>query len=216
MTTTNEIQWTNSLFIPRIDFALSKTQVKDHIEMWLKCTVNRVDFVSFNSPSGVGRRVFLHLSSAGCKNKEFMQHILDHGNYDTCVCGCNVRILINKNPVPETVLNLQQVASNTVFLGDEMIVQKEKVDQLEKKVAELEKTLEKQQELHDSNMNYMIARFNDLMQSVVHLQSLPYLLAVPAPPPMAPYKWNQGHHMSEEKIELKFEDGSLHAERIPF
>jgi uncharacterized coiled-coil protein SlyX len=201
MSSAIENKWTNSLFIPRIDFDLTKTQVKDHIELWLKCTVNRVDFVSFNSPSGVGRRAFLHLSSAGCKNKEFMQHIMEHGNYDTCVCGCNVRILINKNPVPETALNLQQVASNTVFLGDEMIVQKEKVEQLENKVAEMQKLLDKQEE----NMNFMIARFTELTQSVGHLQSLPYLLAMPPPPPMAPYRWNQGHHMSDDKkIELKF------------
>jgi hypothetical protein len=203
MTTNAEIQWTNSLFIPRIDFALTKTQVKDHIELWLKCTVNRVDFVSFNSPSGVGRRAFLHLSSAGCKNKEFMQRIMEHGNYDTCVGGCNVRILINKNPVPETALNLQQVASNTVFLGDEMIVQKEKIEQLENKVVEMQKLLEKQQETHESNMTYMNARFNELTQLVNHLQNLPYLLAVP-PPPMVPYRWNQGHHMSEKPIVLKF------------
>jgi len=133
-----------------------------------------------------------------------MKRILEHGNYDTCVAGYNVRFLINKNPVPETALNLQQVASNTVFLGDEMAVQKEKVEQLENKVDELEKTLEKQQALYYADMNNMMARINELTQSVGYLQSLPYLLAVPTPPPMVPYKWNQGHHMSEEKIELKF------------
>jgi hypothetical protein len=83
-----------------------------------------------------------------------------------------IRLLKNKNPVPQTSLNLDQVAYNTIFIGDEMKNQQtktklleEKVEQLEKMVRQLISTLPTESiqtssdETDDSDMNSMAVLF---------------------------------------------------------
>ena len=54
-------KWNNSIFIPVIDFSLTKNQIKDIMEKNFG-KVSRIDFASFNSNNGSGRRVFIHFT----------------------------------------------------------------------------------------------------------------------------------------------------------
>ena len=118
-------KWNNSIFIPMIDFSVTKNQIKQIMEEYFG-KVSRIDFVSFNSDNGCGRRAFIHFAS-WYKNdyaKCVRYNIETNGHYDmllpvygaTSINGMaakyTVRLLINKNPVPETEQTIQQVASN--------------------------------------------------------------------------------------------------------
>ena len=140
MTQLNVQSWTNSLFVPRIDFSITKMQVKQYFEETYPIgTVSRVDFVSFNNDKGVGRRAFIHFSKF--TDELLKETLLNEGKYDVCLDGHNIRLVVNEKPVPETKLNLNQVAHNTEFIGDEVKNQQKKIDELENKVETLENEL---------------------------------------------------------------------------
>jgi hypothetical protein len=54
-------KWNNSIFIPMIDFSITKNQIKQIMEEYFG-KVSRIDFVSFNSDNGSGRRAFIHFT----------------------------------------------------------------------------------------------------------------------------------------------------------
>ena len=104
MTQLNVQSWTNSLFVPRIDFSITKMQVKQYFEETYPIgTVSRVDFVSFNNEKGVGRRAFIHFSKF--TDELLKETLLNEGKYDVCLDGHNIRLVVNEKPVPETKLN---------------------------------------------------------------------------------------------------------------
>jgi len=153
-TQTNTQTWTNSLFIPRIDFQITKTDIKTFFETTYICgTVSRVDFVSFNNNKGAGRRAFVHFSNF--TNNVLKEVLLTNGNYDVCLNGANVRLIINNNPVPETKLNLNQVAHNTEFIGEEVKIQQDKITELENKIKMMENMYGILQEQLKSTMHQM-------------------------------------------------------------
>ena len=121
--------WTNSFFIPQIAFGLSKTQVKNHFESNKIGLVSRVDFVSFNNDKGTGRRAFVHFDEY--YDQGILSHIEHNGYCDTNIQGHSVRLMRNTNPVPPTRLNIDQIASNTEFIGDEVRVLSEKTEELQ-------------------------------------------------------------------------------------
>ena len=135
--------WNNSLFIPMIDFSVTKNQIKQIMEEYFG-KVSRIDFVSFNSDNGSGRRAFIHFAS-WYKNdyaKCVRYNIETNGHYDmllpvygaTPINGMaakyTVRLLINKNPVPETEQTIQQVASNMDFMAEKIRIQEEEIQGL--------------------------------------------------------------------------------------
>ena len=124
----NQPVWANSFFIPQIAFGLTKTQIKSHFENNKIGRVSRVDFVSFNSDKGTGRRAFVHFDDYF--DQGILSHIEHNGYCDTNICGSTVRLMINTKPVPPTRLNIDQIASNTEFIGDEVKVISEKTDAL--------------------------------------------------------------------------------------
>jgi hypothetical protein len=131
------MQIVQSFFIPRVSTDVTKYQLKQYfMKFGMLC---RVDFVSFNSENGIGRRAYVHYHwyNFGCIIDSFMNQ---NGFYDISdqVLG-EIRLLKNKNPVPQTSLNLDQVAYNTIFIGDEMKNQQTKTELLEEKVEQLEK-----------------------------------------------------------------------------
>jgi|TARA_B110000093_G_C12952803_1_gene403428 hypothetical protein len=112
-------EWKNSFFIPHIDFSITKSHVKSYFETFLQVgTVSRVDFVSFNNEKGVGRRAFVHFDEY--RDITLKTVIQSDGFYDIIMYGFQIRIMMNNNPVPPTQLNLDQVASNTEFLADDL------------------------------------------------------------------------------------------------
>lgn len=136
-------KWTNSIFIPMIDFSVTKNQIKQIMEEYFG-KVSRIDFVSFNSDNGCGRRAFIHFVS-WYKNdyaKVVRYNIETNGHYDMLLpingasainggaAKYSVRLLINKNPVPETEQTIQQVASNMDFMAEKIRLQEEEIQGL--------------------------------------------------------------------------------------
>ena len=153
-----QVTWVKSLYIPRIDFEVTKHQVKDYFEKTVNIgDVGRVDFVSINTENGTGRRVFIHFTSLYDPTLTLTEKVFETIAKDGyCVMeleGHSIRVMINRNPVPPTYLNMDQIASNTEFLADDMKVQQEKVDKLEKMVESLHQKLEEQHGINQQLFN---------------------------------------------------------------
>lgn len=153
MTTANV--WTNSLFIPAIDFSITKNGLKDYFETLLDSKVSRVDFVSFNSDKGTGRRAFIHFSNWNTSNKfatEIRAKIQSSGYYDISAPNSHMhyRLMINKNPVPDTEITMPQVASNMDFMAEKIRVQEEEIQRLNNEMESMKQFME--------NMYYMMTQ----------------------------------------------------------
>jgi hypothetical protein len=166
---------TNSLFIPRIDYSITKPQLKTFFEDNFDCHVCRIDFVAFQNHTGVGRRAFIHFLHF--YDSDFIQ-ALDANKMLLLQCnGFDLSVLINKNPIPETTLNTAQLAANNEFLSEEV----------KRQAQEIEYLKEVQNEFY--------FRFEEMRQQMEHLQAhvqRPYLLyppnLYPPPPPTTPTK----------------------------
>jgi len=161
-------KWNNSIFIPMIDFNITKNQMKDIMEEHLG-KVSRIDFVSFNSENGCGRRAFVHFGK--WENNDYAKcvryHIEHNGFYDMLIPAMNgtpkynVRLLINKNPVPETEQTIQQVASNMDFMAEKIRIQEEEIQALKQTCENLifytsQMQLRMNQFFSNNNMNMNI------------------------------------------------------------
>jgi hypothetical protein len=153
MTTTITNVWTNSLFIPAIDFSITKNGLKDYFETLLDSKISRIDFVSFNSDKGTGRRAFIHFQVWNGTNryaKEIRAKIESSGHYDVSLPNSRIhlRLMVNKNPVPETEVTLPQVASNMDFMAEKIRVQEEEIQGLKLELSGMKQFME--------NMYYMM------------------------------------------------------------
>ena len=155
MTTAIANIWTNSLFIPAIDFSITKNGLKDYFETLLDSKISRVDFVSFNSDKGTGRRAFIHFQVWNTSNryaKEIRNKIESSGHYDLSLPNSriHIRLMVNKNPVPETEVTLPQVASNMDFMAEKIRVQEEEIQGLKLELSGMKQFME--------NMYYMMTQ----------------------------------------------------------
>lgn len=138
-----------SFFIPSISYDMTKEHVRQFFSEY--GTVCRVDFVSHNNDKGLVRRAFVHFVEYD-EQTEFQTTMNTYGYVDVNIHAWLqhmypslfennyngngfVRVLINKNPIPQTTLNIDQIAFNTEFIGEQ---QKE----LDKKIVNLEHQLE--------------------------------------------------------------------------
>jgi len=145
--------WTNSLFIPAIDFNVTKNGLKDYFETLLDSKVSRIDFVSFNSDKGTGRRAFVHFSqwSNGNKYARDIRHKIETiGHYDISLPNTRIhmRLMVNKNPVPETEVTMPQIASNMDFMAEKIRLQEEEIQRLKGEMEGMKQ--------HFENMYYMM------------------------------------------------------------
>ena len=156
-TTTNAFSvtnvWTNSLFIPAIDFSITKNDLKEFLEKKTDSKVSRVDFVSFNNDKGTGRRAFVHFQNWNSANKfakDIRAKIESHGHYELSLPNSRmyIRLMVNKNPVPETEVTLPQVASNMDFMAEKIRIQEEEILRLKEEMAAMKQFME--------NMYYMM------------------------------------------------------------
>jgi hypothetical protein len=159
--------WNNSIFIPAIDFHVTKNQLKEFMEkIFGKDTVQRIDHVSFNSDKGSGRRAFIHLNpwtNASILADEIRHTIIMKGFYDIHMPGSTIklRLMPNKNPVPETDVTIQQVASNMDFMAEKIHIHEDVCVRLSDQVIDLNKQV-------DSNMAFMAEKIR--VQNEVILQ----------------------------------------------
>ena len=168
------MSWTNSLFIPRIEFAITKNALKHYFEIERPTgTVSRVDFVSFNSEQGVGRRAFVHFDTF--TDQALKEKLLSEGKVETNMHGCNVRLVINEHPVPETKLNLNQVAHNTEFISDQVKTQQATIEALTDRI----RVLETEHEGFKQHVEYYL-------QMLVNSTMVPVMTHIPPPPMYLP------------------------------
>lgn len=157
-----------SFFIPAVDYKLTKNNLKECFSRFGQ--VCRIDFVSHNKPNGVVRRAYIHFSEYTFENQiENDISIKGHCDY-YCQLegGFTMRILINNNPIPQTELNLDQVASNTIFIGDQL-------QELEKRMNHYEHVISVLLQ-RDAYYNQVITN----MQSMPPVPPVPYMKVAPS------------------------------------
>ena len=137
-----------SFFIPQLPFDITKEQVRQYFSKY--GNVCRVDFVAFtNARGGNGRRGYVHYS-----------YYHDTSDFQTTFNACGfvdidsfdfgskqfmvVRVLKNNKPIPQTTLNLDQVAHNTIFIGDQQKEIQTKIQNQEDRISALENKLQEQ------------------------------------------------------------------------
>lgn len=131
-----------SFFIPSIDYSISKATLKEWFLTYGE--VCRIDLVSHNKPTGLVRRAYIQFSSYTYENiiendiktKGYCDHLFSKDNVTY-----TFRILINNNPIPQTELNLDQVASNTIFIGDQVQEMAQRIQFLENIIGQMDNTL---------------------------------------------------------------------------
>ena len=139
--------WTNSLFIPALDFNITKNDIKHYFESTTDAKVSRVDFVSFNSDKGTGRRAFIHFSDWSKTNRQanaIRAKIESAGHYDFSLPNSRIRLrlMVNKNPVPETEITMPQVASNMDFMAEKIRIQEEEIQGLKLELSGMKQFME--------------------------------------------------------------------------
>ena len=180
-------QWNNSIFIPAIPFAVTKNQLKDAMESNIG-TVHRIDFATFNSDNGSGRRAFVHFDHTYQTDftKVLRQEIAQKGHYDVYypMYKMNLRIMMNKNPVPETDKTIHQVASDIDFMGEKIRLHEEtfvllqdrlnEIDAKNKALDSLSESLlrldeeNKAMKQYMENMFHMVKSQEALIQTLMH------------------------------------------------
>lgn len=134
-----------SFYIPRMNIKYNKIQVKYLFEDNINLVVKRIDFVSFVNPDeSVNpdyRSAFIHVYlRKGCEiiyktthvENKFCKFYLVDG-YDSYWF-----ILKNKNPIPETELNLCQVVENARLLEERVEKQEEIIKYQSEKILKIE------------------------------------------------------------------------------
>ena len=134
------------------DFTITKNDLKHHFETTTDAKVSRVEFVSFNSDKGTGRRAFIHFSYWSNTNRQanaIRAKIESVGHYDFSLPNSRIRLrlMVNKNPVPETEVTIQQVASNMDFMAEKIRIQEEEIQRQREEIAAMKQFME--------NMFYM-------------------------------------------------------------
>lgn len=167
--------WNNSIFIPAIPFAVTKNQLKEAMESNLG-KVHRIDFATFNSDNGSGRRAFVHFDQMHPTDfiKVLRQEISQKGHFDVSYPRYNMtlRILMNKNPVPETDKTIHQVASEIDFIGEKIRLHEETFLLMQEKNKALEEENKSMKQFME-NMFHMMKSQEAMIQTLVNTVSIP-------------------------------------------
>ena len=177
-------QWNNSIFIPAIPFAVTKNDLKDAMESNIG-TVHRIDFATFNSDNGTGRRAFVHFDHTYQTDftRVLRQEIAQKGHYDVYypMYKMNVRIMMNKNPVPETDKTIHQVASEIDFMGEKIRLHEETFLQEKEQICDLQKEIHGLKEENKSMQQFMENMFHMMKTQEAMIQTLVNTVSMPMP-----------------------------------
>ena len=187
-------KWNNSIFIPAIPFAVTKNQLKDAMESNIG-KVHRIDFATFNSDSGTGRRAFVHFDHTYPTDftKVLRQEIAQKGHFDVsypknhATVAMNLRIMMNKNPVPETDKTIHQVASEIDFMGEKHRIYEETFLQTNEQILELQaknRLLEEENKAMKQYMENLFHLLKNLESEIRHIPPMPMPMSMPMPMPM--------------------------------
>lgn len=182
--TTMVTPWNNSIFIPAIPFAVTKNDLKEAMESNLG-SVHRIDFATFNSDNGTGRRAFVHFDHTYQTDfvKTLRQEIAQKGHFDVYypMLRSNFRIMMNKNPVPETDKTIHQVASDIDFMGEKIRLHEETFLRKNEQICDLQKEIHLLQEENKSMKQFMENMYHSMKAQEAMIQTLVNTVSMPIP-----------------------------------
>jgi hypothetical protein len=175
-----------SVFIPTISKIHTEEIIANYFALNCVGKVERVDFVEFQS--GVKglhgdvkdfQQAFVHFSPQQ-KTREIMEAIEQKGSYRFYPCEkliniCSFKeqtqywiLLKNKNPVPKTELNVNQLAHNQKLMEEREALMVEKMEKIEQKMAQMEER-SAQMEEREARMLQKMAKMEDEMKMIIQL-----------------------------------------------
>ncbi len=175
-----------SVFIPTISKIHTEEIIANYFALNSVGKVERVDFVEFQS--GVKglhgdakdfQQAFVHFSPQQ-KTREIMEAIEQKGSYRFYPCEkliniCSFKeqtqywiLLKNKNPVPKTELNVNQLAHNQKLMEERETLMVEKMEKMEQRMAQMEER-SAQMEEHEARMVKRMTKMEDEMKMIILL-----------------------------------------------
>jgi len=145
-----------SLYIPRIS-ALNNSQF--HIHQVFDQLFGRVKRIDFNEPVNNYMSIFVHFDYWYDTSKEIIKKLENNESHRYYVSVTEYWILLkNKTPIPDTLLNIHQIAENAKILEKVVITQGEQIYRLQQVLYQIMGTIYTGDEKEKINMyfNHMI------------------------------------------------------------
>jgi len=171
-----------SVFIPTISKVHTKDIIANYFDLNYVGKVERVDFVEFQNDEKKGyQKAFVHFSPQK-KTGEIMEAIEQKGSFRFYPCErminvCSFKeqneywiLLKNRNPVPKTELNIDQLAHNQKLLEEKVLQMEEKVLQMEEKASRMEEKASQMEE-KASQMEERFTKMEQQFKSMVEFCS---------------------------------------------
>ena len=182
-----------SVFIPTISKAHTEERIANYFALKCVGNVERVDFVEFQNDEEDRacdakrfHQAFVHFSPQQ-KTRDIMEAIEQKGSYRFYPCEkliniCSFKeqtqywiLLKNKNPVPKTELNVNQLAHNHKLMEERYVQMEERealmVEKMEKMFQKMEKMEERsaQMEEREFQMLQRMTKMEDEMKMMILL-----------------------------------------------
>jgi hypothetical protein len=166
-----------SVFIPTISKAHTEERIANYFALKCVGNVERVDFVEhpshakgLHSDAKNFQQAFVHFTPDQ-KTHEIMEAIEQKGSYrfypcDKLICSFKEQnqywiLLKNKNPVPKTELNVDQLAHNQNLMEEREALMVEKMEKMEQRMAKMEE--------HETRMVEKMTKMEDDMKMMILL-----------------------------------------------
>ena len=135
----------NSIYIPFVDARFSEKDLVNTFDYYNICNVSRVDFVDIPEKSGVCH-AFVHVNNWHNSNNASMAfwEITNKGSFKFYYSQSQINsnafwlLLPNKNPIPETKLNIHQLAVMMTEMEKKIVDQQYEMDIMRKRIEDLE------------------------------------------------------------------------------
>ena len=173
-----------SVFIPTISKAHTEERIANYFALKCVGNVERVDFVEFQNDEEDRacdpkrfQQAFVHFTPDQ-KTHEIMEAIEQKGSYrfypcDKLICSFKEKneywiLLKNKNPVPKTELNVNQLAHNQKLMEEREALMVEKMEKMFQKMEQMEER-QAQMEEREARMVQRMTKMEDEMKMMIHL-----------------------------------------------
>jgi len=173
-----------SVFIPTISKIHTEERIANYFALKCVGNVERVDFVEHPSHAkGLHsdikdfHQAFVHFTPDQ-KTHEIMEAIEQKGSYrfypcDKLICSFKEQnqywiLLKNKNPVPKTELNVNQLAHNQKLMEEREALMVEKMEKMFQKMEQMEER-QSQMEEREARMVQKMTKMEDEMKMMIHL-----------------------------------------------
>ena len=136
-----------SIYIPFVDSRFSEKDVIATFDYYNICNVSRVDFVEIPEKANVCH-AFIHVNNWYNSNNASLTfwEITNKGSYkfyysqSQSTANAFWLLLPNKNPIPQTKLNIHQLAVMISEMEKKIVDQQAEMDNMRKRIADLELT----------------------------------------------------------------------------